>query len=142
LEKIIKVDLSQVDSLTNMKSQIQKVAAEYLTTHKHGGSNSYDPPKIRLETDIRDAVYSTYSVSKGSTTYIVTNKTPTSISSGHTHEYMIDSDGNGQTMTQTGSTDRHFHKIAAFVVGQPLFSAHCVNDLVSVMDLKQDFLFQ
>ncbi len=116
---VSKIDTSEVDSLNNMQSQIKEVAAEYITSHRHGGSKSYDPPRIRLETDIRDAIFYNYSSSLNDITYIVTEKKPTSISSGHTHTYVIDSNGDGQTMTQTGSTNPHFHKISAFVVGSP-----------------------
>jgi len=117
--EVSRVDTSRVNSLANMQSQIEAAANEFIKTHQHGGKKYYDPPKIRLETDIRDAVFYNYSPSLGKVTYLVTDKNPTSISLGHTHTYVIDSSGNGQTMTQTGSTDLHFHKIENSIVGSP-----------------------
>ena len=109
------IDVSKVDSVANMQSTIKKVAAEYITGHQHGGSNPYDPPKIKLETDIRDSILSNYN--NGVATYLVTERNDTSISLAHKHTYTIDSSGSGQTLEIIGSIDPHFHKISNSIVG-------------------------
>lgn len=129
---ITKIDTSKVEVLANLYSLIKKYAMEYLTTHRHGGSKYYDPPRIRLETDIRDAALYNYDNSTGQTTYLVVGKTETSIDLGHKHTYEVDANGNGQTYDQIGSSVSvpaysHFHKITASVIGNPEYSLNLVE---------------
>jgi hypothetical protein len=58
--EISAIDISQVNSLQNMETEISKFALEYIVNHHHGGTQSYDPPKIRLETDIRSTVIGSF----------------------------------------------------------------------------------
>jgi len=132
--EIRKIDTSGVDNLANLQSEIRRIATELLVDHRHGGGSTYDPPKIRLETDIRDAVLYSYDVNTGRATYSVTAKVTTSIELGHKHTYEIDEDGNGQTMDQIGSTNRHFHKIEEWVVGSPEVSSSFVEDHIHTVE--------
>ena len=114
---IFKIDTSAVDILANFESLIRQFASDFLVTHHHGGSRTYDPPKVRLETDRRETSLLNYYESNGRTVYQILSPSPTSITLGHKHTYTVDNDGNGLTIGQTGSTNSHFHKITTYVVG-------------------------
>ena len=129
-----KIDTSLVDSLSNMNSKIRKFAKEYIGGHIHGGSKFYDPSKIRLETDIRDAAMVNYDDETGRVTFDVLEKDETSIYLGHKHTYEMDSDGNGQTIDQIGSTNPHFHKVDSFVVGNPEYTIETVEDHIHTVE--------
>ena len=111
------IDLGNVDNLANLESQIKQVATEYLVEHRHGGNKPFDPPRVKLATDIRDTSLSQYNAANNRLTYSILERDPTGITLGHKHTYSIDSSGNGQTIGLIGSTVAHFHKIAGLVVG-------------------------
>ena len=114
------IDTSGVESLEGLHSQIEKYTNEYIVNHHHGGSRPYDPPKVKLETDIRNCVLGRYVVSTGEATYDVLDSTETSITIGHKHTYRVDSDGNGYTMEQIGgNVGSHFHVISSLILGNP-----------------------
>ena len=123
---IIKIDVSRVNHLANFESEIKKFATEYLVAHHHGGNLPFDPPKVRLETNIRGTALYKYDSESGQAIYSVLDREETTIALGHKHTYQIDSDGNGQTIDQIGSTNPHFHKISSFVVGNPEYTIEYV----------------
>jgi len=125
---VFEIDTSQVDVLENMRSLIEEYATRYLVAHRHGGSAFFDPPAVRLETDIREAVLSNYNVESGRLTFRVLDKNETSTTLGHKHTYDIDSDGDGNTVGQEGSTNPHFHKIVSSVVQTQEASSLAVED--------------
>ena len=116
---IYDIDTSGINSLKNLQSEVQSFAYQYIRKHIHGGDKSYDPPKIRLETDIRNCVLKGYNEDNGFATYSVMETTETSTELGHKHTYKIDVDGNGNTIEQIGSTNKHFHQISDSIVGEP-----------------------
>jgi len=117
---VSQIDTSGVESLEGLRSQIEKYANEYIVNHHHGGSGSYDPPKVKLETDIRNCVLGRYVASTGEAIYDVLDSTETSITIGHKHTYRVDSDGDGYTMEQIGgNVGPHFHAISSLIVGNP-----------------------
>ena len=120
---VSKVDTSLVDSLENMQSEIERYTIDYLVKHIHGGDKSYDPSKIKLETDIRPAVLEDYDLDNGRAVYQVLNTFETSLTLGHKHTYNVDVSGNGTTVQQFGSTDMHFHKIEGYILLSPNYSS-------------------
>lgn len=132
--EVKKIDVTLVDNLANLQSQIKKVAEEYLTSHKHGGTKPYDPPKIRLETDIRNTSLKSFNESNGRASYNILERDFTNISLGHKHVYSIDSSGNGQTIDIIGSSEIHFHKISEFVVGNQEGNLNYINDHIHTIN--------
>jgi len=130
---VSKIDISQVNNLANFESQIKQFATEFLVEHKHGGNLPFDPPKVRLETDIRDTVLYNYDSGSGQTIYNVLDRKETTITLGHKHTYQIDSDGDGQTMEQIGSTNSHIHKISSFVVGTSEYTVNSIESHIHVI---------
>ena len=120
---IYKIDLRGIDSLENMKTSIEKQAKNVLVAHHHGGKSPTDPTKIRLETDIRDAVLKSFDSSNGVSTYTVTEREKTSVTNSHKHTYAIDSSGNGYTVGIYGDYIIHFHIISAGVLLTPAASS-------------------
>ena len=125
---IYKIDTSGVENLANLQSQIKRYATEYLVEHRHGGTNFFDPPKINLNTDIRDAILYDYDSESGRAIYTIMDKQDTSTTSGHKHGYKIDSNGDGQTYSLIGSGSLHFHKISAYTIESPETNAYSVED--------------
>lgn len=125
---IVKIDVSQVESLKNMESTIRSAAIEFVSKHRHGGTKYYDPPKIRLETDIRTAALKTYNGGNGAT-FNVLERSPTGLALGHQHKYFIDLNGNGYTVQQTDSSiSSHFHQISNYIVGNQEKTQTAVED--------------
>lgn len=114
--EVVDINTNGVNSIHNMESVISKFAKEYIVGHKHGGKSAFDPPKVRLETDIRSAVLSKY-VSEGKTVFDVVESGYTSIELGHKHTYVIDSSGDGNTIEQIGDQIVHYHNINEGTVG-------------------------
>ena len=122
---VTKIDVSQVNDLQNMASAIKKYALTYISKHKHGGNKAYDPPKVRLETDIRNTVLSDYDYQNGKVVVDILEKDNTSTESSHYHTYKMDSSGNGTTIGQvdvSGRVLKHFHLISEYVVDNPFSS--------------------
>lgn len=127
--EVFKIDTSLVDSLENMGSKLKSYARDYLVGHNHGGSQEWDPAKVRLETDIREASLYGYNEASKVTTYDVLEKDISSITIGHKHHYSVDSEGNGITIDIVGSsTPIHYHNIEAWVVQTQLGNTFYVED--------------
>ena len=124
---VTKIDVSAVDNLANLESQITRFATEFLVEHRHGGGKYFDPPKVRLETDIRNTSLWNYNSSTGRSIFSILEREATGISLGHKHTYMIDENGDGQTIGQIGSTNSHFHKITSSIVGNPEYTVDFVE---------------
>ena len=148
---VSEIDITGIDSLVNLRSEIEKFTKEFLVNHVHGGSKAFDPPKVRLETDIRDTVLSDYNTQTGRAIYNVLENDETSTDIGHKHTYKIDSDGNGNTLEQIGSgVNSHFHKISNSAVSNPESSAlfveshtHTIlaeNDKVNIWDSDSSYV--
>lgn len=120
---VSKIDTSMVDSLQNMQASIKKIAKNVIKSHRHGGDKYYDPPKIRLETDIRKCVLKSYNPNTKKSVYNILENQDTGVTLGHQHNYYIDSSGNGFTVEKFGSLDNHWHKISSNVVGSPELTA-------------------
>jgi hypothetical protein len=136
--EVSKIDTTDVDNIANLYSQIKKYATEILVEHRHGGSKSFDSPRIRLETDIRQCSLYSYDSVAGRSKFSVMTKVETSIELGHKHTYEIDSDGNGQTIDQTGSTESHFHKITNEIVGNPEESVNTVKNHIHTIETSSE----
>ena len=113
---VSKIDVSGVDSLAGLQSKIREFASQYIVAHRHGGTQPFDPPQVRLETDKRDTSLLSYDPTAGMATFSVLERDYTSITLGHKHTYKMDSDGNGYTIDQIGNENSHIHKIVAYVV--------------------------
>jgi len=116
---IYKIDISGIDSLDNMKSVIESQARDVIVHHHHGGSKPSDPPKVKLETDIRNTALKSYNAQSGVAVYTVMESEATSVTDGHQHTYTIDSDGNGYTVGIYGGYVIHFHTISEGIVSTP-----------------------
>lgn len=114
---IKKIDVKSVDNLANLNSSIKIQASKYVNDHIHGGSQSFDPEKINLKTDIRKCVSYFYLSNGQVTNYIILENEETSTNIGHRHQYSIDSTGNGYTFSMIGTDKIHFHKIKNYIVG-------------------------
>ena len=124
---VYKIDTSGVDVLKDMQSQIERFGREFIISHHHGGTKAYDPPKIRLKTDIRNAVLKSYNEDNLNAVFSVLNNLETSITIGHKHTYEVDADGNGNTLDLIGSGNIHYHKIISMEVQVPEDSASFVE---------------
>ena len=112
---IDEIDTTMTISVKNLSGTILSYGQNLVDTHRHGGANKYDPPKVQLRTDIRKCSLKTSSNS--SATYQVLASEDTSIVSGHKHSYYIDSVGNGITVNMIGGTNYHYHNIVNYNVG-------------------------
>jgi len=125
---ITDIDTSSVVTLKYLHSHIEKFTKEFLVQHHHGGDATFDPPKIRLETDIRTTALAGYEPSTNISVFNVLERDETSISLGHKHTYQIDSTGSGITIDKLGSGNSHFHKIESSIVQSPEISQDSVED--------------
>ncbi|MDP6584090.1 MAG: hypothetical protein QF535_05495, partial [Anaerolineales bacterium] len=116
------IDVRDVDNLENMKGRIEAFAKAVLSGHQHGGSGPFDPPKVRLETDVRSAILTTQRIS-GVNTYTALSSNRTSVTGSHQHSYIVNSNGNGYTVDTLGSDKKHFHIITDYGVGANEYSA-------------------
>ena len=135
--EVTKIDTDGVDNLASMYAEIKSIATDLLVAHRHGGSQPFDPPKVRLETDIREGALASYDKETGRAIYSVMSKVETSIELGHKHTYQVDEDGNGQTIDQIGSTNAHFHKITEGVVEQQENSADFVKNHTHTIETEE-----
>jgi len=142
------IDTSMVDSLENLTSTISKEATSVIKGHKHGGDGPFDPPKIRLETDIRECVFANFD-GNDKAVFDVLDSNKTSVSEGHKHTYLIDSNvdltsalpsGDGVTLDVLGSNLAHFHKIIGGNVqiqeSSPYFIADHTHELNNPYDTE------
>ena len=117
--KIIKIDTKLVNTVKNLESAIREYAKTYIIGHQHGGSKNYDPPRIRLETDIRSGILFSLNTDSGRSIFNIVEKNESSISEGHKHSYRTDSNGYGVTLEQMGSLSSHMHEVSDFIVLSP-----------------------
>jgi len=125
---VITIDTSMVDTVKNLNSEIKRYATELLVEHKHGGNKPYDPPKIRLETDIRETALMEFNETTGKARFNVLEKNYTTTTIGHKHTYKIDADGNGYTIDTLGTTVIHFHVITEFIMGNQQPTPYAIDD--------------
>lgn len=133
------IDVSGVESLEGLRSQIERFANEYIVNHHHGGSSPYDPPKVKLETDIRNCVLGRYVQTTGQAIYDVLNSDETSITLGHKHTYRVDSNGDGYTMEQIGgNVGPHFHTISSLIIKNPQQNPLNVENHIHTISIDED----
>ncbi len=135
---VVEINTNSVTSLQNMRSTIEKFAYSMLSTHIHGGNKLFDPDKIKLETDIRQATMTQYNASSNFATFQVMESKPTEIANGHKHTYTVNSSGNGITVATIGNPPEHFHKINGFVVGSPEKTLQDVVDHAHIINTTYD----
>lgn len=118
---ISKIDYASTRKLKGMMGTIAAMAKNYLIRHRHNGGRSFDPPALRLETDIRKARLSVI-YSGGEVKYQVFGNKETSAINSHKHTYSIDEKGAGYTQEVIGDADFHYHLISNFAVSDSLKS--------------------
>ena len=116
---VVTVDYGETMRLSGLQGVVQELARDLINSHRHGGTRSYDPARIRLATDVRSCVLSDFS-GEGKATYTVLAPKRTTESVGHQHTYELDADGNGITQLTLGDVEFHYHEIASSVVGLPV----------------------
>ena len=121
------ISTSGVNSLANLESQINRFGREFISGHRHGGSKFYDPPKIKLKTDIRNSILTSYNEDNLEAVYTVLSNKETSIELGHKHTYDIDENGDGNTVDKIGSGNTHFHSVITSQVQTPQESVETVE---------------
>ena len=126
--EVVSVDTSGVQTLKNLESTIVNYANQIVAAHHHGGSQEFDPARINLETDIRQAVLTSYNPESRRGNFSVVESQLTGTSKGHRHTFSIDSNGNGQTVGIVGSADNHYHKIVSGVMQTQEFTTGTVSD--------------
>lgn len=136
--QITNINLDGVESLANMESTIVKNATKLIKQHKHRGSSPFDPPKIKLETDIREAVLVDFYPESATGIYNILNRNLTGISNSHKHSYIVDENGNGQTIEHIGNGIKHFHKIESFAILQNELSYEYVENHTHTLENEVD----
>ena len=130
------IDTSDIKSLKGLESTIVAFGKKLVDSHVHGGTGEYDPKAINLRTDMRDCTLE--SAKESNVVYKILYSDPTSIELGHKHYYMIDSDGNGSTVTLVGSGDFHFHTISEYAVSDPVVQTGTVELHTHTLTLSKD----
>lgn len=115
---IASIDTSGVRKLKSMESNIADFAERFIVSHRHGGGRSFDPPKVRLETDIRDSVLDTYSIETEKAKYTVLENFKTTTAAGHKHSFTVDANGNGFTLFVIGTESLHSHEITNWILSE------------------------
>ncbi|MCK9433746.1 MAG: hypothetical protein M0R32_02730 [Candidatus Cloacimonetes bacterium] len=117
--EVIEIDYKAVRQLKGFYGTVSKIATYYISEHKHGGSQSFDPQALRLETDIRNTRLVEV-FSDGSTRYKVFGNKETSSEYDHKHTYVMDSNGDGYTQEVLGDADYHYHLIEDSTIQESL----------------------
>ena len=105
------IDVSNVQDLGNFRGPIERAAKSLIAGHQHGGTGLYDPPRIRLETDVRDTALSGFNTESGVASFKILDKLETTIEQAHKHKYVIDTSGDGITYKIIGTAESHYHHI-------------------------------
>lgn len=131
------INYNNVLRAKSIESSSKEITQRLLQQHVHGGSNNWDPPKISLETDIRECLFlgtnNTNNIFRMETkdadfidgcifAVLSSNETEQSQDVGHSHYYELDDDGNGFThyiisSQQLAAEDFHYHPISNGVMG-------------------------
>lgn len=119
---IEKVDTSKNENLQGMLSAIQKYVSQIIPSHQHGGSSYFDPPQIKLQTDIRKAVVKKYNSTTKVTDLNILSSSKTSLMDGHRHDFYLDSSNNGITISLYGTEFNHYHNISDSVLGDSIYT--------------------
>ena len=131
--EVTKIDTTGVQTLKNLESTIVNYANKIVAQHQHGGDKEFDPARINLETDIRQAFLTSYSSEDRTGTFSVVESQFTDTKEGHKHSFVIDADGNGQTVGIIGSSNTHYHKIIDSIVQTQEFTNETINDHIHVL---------
>ena len=133
---ILKVSYDGILKAKSLESASGEITKRLLKQHIHGGTENWDPPRIRLETDIRKCFFvgindtgNVFGLETDDPDFIngcifailSSNETEQSQDINHSHYYEMDSDGNGFThyinsMEKTLSKDFHYHIIETNIV--------------------------
>jgi len=117
---VASTDYSSTIRLNSFEGAVSTYGKFLLNEHNHGGSKTYDPPRIRLNTDKRECKMVYYNEEERKATYEILPSFETSVVNDHKHTYEVDEDGNGATISLVGDVPFHYHKILANVVGEPI----------------------
>ena len=124
--KIDNIDLSGVKNLYYMEAAIKK-AAKNITAHVHGGTGYFDPPKIKLQTDIRNASIGSYNPSNSEASFNVLESQLTGLTLGHQHTFYINNAKSGFTVDKIGDGFDHYHNIINNTVNSSVSNNYQVN---------------
>jgi hypothetical protein len=114
---VAKINYKSVKYLADFKAAAELYGRGLITYHRHGGNLAYDPPKIQLTTDVRDAVISDYDyASSVATLRVLPTSMLTDVVEDHKHTYEIDGSGNGYTESVMGDVPIHYHRIVGWVI--------------------------
>jgi len=139
--EVVSIDTSDVNTLKNLESTITSYANQIVAAHHHGGSASYDPARINLETDFRNAVLTSYNPESRRGNFSITESQLTDTVEGHRHTFTIDTDGNGQTVGIVGTADNHYHKIVENEMQTQEFTTGTVEDHTHVLPDISNFVW-
>jgi hypothetical protein len=126
--EVVNIDTSQVNSLQKLEATITNYANKVISAHHHGGAENFDPPKINLETDVRQAILTSYNPESRRGIFSVVESQLSGTEDGHRHTFTVDADGNGQTVGIVGVADNHYHKIVGGVIQTQEFTTGTVSD--------------
>jgi hypothetical protein len=124
------ISLLDVQYVDNWFSGIENYYEEYIVDHVHGGPYALDPSAIDLSSDVRNLILQDYESSSNTLTFSIGGKYTTSVTLGHDHKYIIDSNGDGNTYGFDGAGNSHVHQISSSVISQQESSAKTVDNHV------------
>ena len=135
---IIKISYDGVLMAKSLESGAKEIAQRLLKLHIHGGGNSWDPPKIKLETDVRECFF--VGINNASNVFRMETEDPSLVDGcvfailsfneteqtedvGHSHYYEMNAAGDGFTHyiksdAPTVAKDFHYHIVAGGIAGE------------------------
>ena len=145
---ILKISYDGVLRAKALESATETITKQLLKQHIHGGSENWDPPRIKLETDIRECFF--VGINNNSNIFrletedadfingcvfaiLSSNETEQTEDVNHSHYYEMDSDGNGFThyiysTEPILSKNFHYHTIlTSTVAGETVTSLTLVG---------------
>lgn len=136
---VISINTSEVNTLKNLESTIKSYANKIVASHRHGGEKEFDPSRINLETDIRQAILTSYNPESRRGNFSVLESQLTNVEKGHRHTFSINSNSNGQTVGIIGSSNNHYHKIVDGIVQTPEFTTAIINNHIHTLPSISNF---
>jgi hypothetical protein len=131
--EVVEIDTSNVKTINDLADTITSYANKLVASHHHGGDDEFDPPKVNLETDVRQAFLTSYKPENSQGIFSVVESMLSDTAEGHRHTFFVDSDGNGQTVGISGSSTNHYHKIINGIVQTQEFTNETTIDHIHVL---------
>jgi hypothetical protein len=110
---VVGVDYSSTFRLSGFEGVTMGDGQKKIVQHHHGGTQVFDPPKVKLDTDMRKTYLYSYSDLKATFRSVPNNATAAALD--HRHYYDVDSSGNGYTFRVVGDYAEHYHIISGNV---------------------------